>query len=325
MFLAGLVVGAILSTVYFGYTSGQTGVGAGLKNLTRNFDDSHANPSPVARQATAPIVQRDLTDSRINTADITSGATLLSGDDRVSTDEQTATGTDNVAAIAPSGSDEQAGGEDDNDFDFYTQLPSGNALGGAGEAAVRESQLPSSATSALPQTAAITAAAANGGATANEGSPALADTPPASRRMTAVTPQMNPTNQTDQDIAQQAGRTLTPSAEVTSLPVARTAALQTSRTTGSDERSVDSGMTRKGQYYMLQLAAYPSYDKADGLKAKLALQGVQALIQRAKDGEQGYRVSVGPFIRYQRLENAERKLIGLGLTPKKLLMKKTRS
>jgi cell division protein FtsN len=296
MFLAGLVVGAILSTIYFGYTSGQTGVGAGLKNLTRNFDDSHANPSPVARQATATlgaVAPSDVevgADERINTADITSGIAIDSPGD--ANDSKS---VDDVAG-ATANSEENS----DNDFDFYTRLQSGNRVDAAQDVRTAESQLPSSRAATLPDTA------------------TMASVPAPGKVIAAVTPDMSAKNKTDAPSSAAA-------AEVTSLPVAGTALAEANQTDGDGKRAARKGMTRKGQYYMLQLAAFSSYDKADGLKAKLALQGVQALIQRVNDGETVYRVAVGPFIRFQHLDSTEQKLRNMGMSPKKLLMKNTRS
>ncbi len=55
--------------------------------------------------------------------------------------------------------------------------------------------------------------------------------------------------------------------------------------------------TEKGAAFMLQVASFQNFDDADQSKAQLALQGVQATIQRVVINGQDvwYRVHVGPF------------------------------
>ncbi len=55
--------------------------------------------------------------------------------------------------------------------------------------------------------------------------------------------------------------------------------------------------TEAGAAYMLQVASFQNFDDADQSKAQLALQGVQATIQRVVINGQDvwYRVHVGPF------------------------------
>lgn len=68
--------------------------------------------------------------------------------------------------------------------------------------------------------------------------------------------------------------------------------------------------------YMLQVASFQSFSDADQSKAQLALQGVQATIQRVVINGQDiwYRVNVGPFRRLPEAQQTRTRLSQLGVT-----------
>lgn len=63
------------------------------------------------------------------------------------------------------------------------------------------------------------------------------------------------------------------------------------------EQEVKSNTTIKKDTYFLQVGAFENVDDADNMKAKLALQGFEALVQTANIPEKGtwHRVRVGPL------------------------------
>jgi len=63
------------------------------------------------------------------------------------------------------------------------------------------------------------------------------------------------------------------------------------------EQEVKSNTTIKKDAYFLQVGAFENVDDADNMKAKLALQGFEALVQTANIPEKGtwHRVRVGPL------------------------------
>lgn len=73
-------------------------------------------------------------------------------------------------------------------------------------------------------------------------------------------------------------------------------------------------------YYMIQVAAYSRIADADSLKAKLALQGLEAVIQRVTIQDKGdhFRVRLGPFMKYGELDGIEARLTSLGLSSMRL-------
>ncbi|HHB12543.1 MAG TPA: SPOR domain-containing protein [Chromatiales bacterium] len=61
--------------------------------------------------------------------------------------------------------------------------------------------------------------------------------------------------------------------------------------------------------YILQAGSFKRYGEADALKARLALMGLHASIQKVKVGETVYhRVRVGPFPSFAQAEQAQRRL-----------------
>ncbi len=64
------------------------------------------------------------------------------------------------------------------------------------------------------------------------------------------------------------------------------------------------------QHYYLQIGAFQTENDADNMKAKLALQGFEAVIQSAEIPEKGvwHRVRVGPFADVERINKARSEL-----------------
>jgi len=72
----------------------------------------------------------------------------------------------------------------------------------------------------------------------------------------------------------------------------------------------ESAQVKKDGSYILQAGSFKRYDQADRRKAKLALLGVNANIQRVtlNDNEVWYRVKVGPFDDLDRVNNIRTQL-----------------
>jgi cell division protein FtsN len=70
-----------------------------------------------------------------------------------------------------------------------------------------------------------------------------------------------------------------------------------------------------GAGYLLQAGSFRSYADADGLKARLALSGIQAGIHKVvlAGGETWHRVRVGPFGDRQELDRVRKRLQQLGI------------
>lgn len=79
-----------------------------------------------------------------------------------------------------------------------------------------------------------------------------------------------------------------------------------------------------GVRYILQAGSFASFQDADQLKAKLALQGVQAQIQKVTIEGRGeyHRVRLGPYANVEDLDAASLQLTKLGLKPIRLKVKK---
>jgi len=79
-----------------------------------------------------------------------------------------------------------------------------------------------------------------------------------------------------------------------------------------------------GVSYVLQAASFATFAEADQLKAKLALSGLLAHIQKVSIEGQGdrFRVRLGPFSRLAELDSAAQQLGKLGLKPLRLKVKK---
>jgi cell division protein FtsN len=80
----------------------------------------------------------------------------------------------------------------------------------------------------------------------------------------------------------------------------------------------------EGVGYVLQAGSFASYEDADQLKAKLALQGLQAHIQKVSIEGKGdlHRVRLGPYENLHDLDNASRQLTKMGIKPMRLKVKK---
>ncbi len=85
-----------------------------------------------------------------------------------------------------------------------------------------------------------------------------------------------------------------------------------------------SAKTEEGVSYILQAASFGNFDDADNLKAKLALQGLQAQIQKVSIEGKGdfYRVRLGPYEKLQDLDAANQQLAKMGIKAMPLRVKK---
>jgi cell division protein FtsN len=66
--------------------------------------------------------------------------------------------------------------------------------------------------------------------------------------------------------------------------------------------------------YFLQVGAFQTEQEADNMKAKLALQGIEAIVQTAEIPEKGtwHRVRVGPFGDVNEINKSRTQLIDIG-------------
>ena len=69
------------------------------------------------------------------------------------------------------------------------------------------------------------------------------------------------------------------------------------------------------QQYTLQAGSFKKFEEADKLKARLALQGIEANIQKVKinDSDTWHRVRIGPLNNIKLLNNTRRRLRDLGI------------
>jgi len=84
----------------------------------------------------------------------------------------------------------------------------------------------------------------------------------------------------------------------------------------ADARPADAAKdaAREGTSYLLQAGAFRSQEDADGLKAKLALIGVEARVLTAEvNGQTMYRVRVGPFAQIDDVNKARARLAENGI------------
>lgn len=74
--------------------------------------------------------------------------------------------------------------------------------------------------------------------------------------------------------------------------------------------------TVTNETYFLQVGAFQTEQEADNMKAKLALQGMEAIVQTAEIPEKGtwHRVRVGPFSDINRINSARAQLLENGFT-----------
>ena len=79
-----------------------------------------------------------------------------------------------------------------------------------------------------------------------------------------------------------------------------------------------------GVSYMLQAASFATFSEADQLKARLALSGLAAQIQKVSIEGRGdyYRVRLGPFSKIEELDSASQQLQQIGLKPIRLKVKR---
>ena len=95
------------------------------------------------------------------------------------------------------------------------------------------------------------------------------------------------------------------------------------------ERRVAKSKTAKakpeqGVTYILQAGSFASFEEADQLKAKLALSGMVAQIQKVTVEGKGtyHRVRLGPYERLDQLDAADQQLQKLGIKAIRLRVKK---
>ena len=76
-----------------------------------------------------------------------------------------------------------------------------------------------------------------------------------------------------------------------------------------------SSSSKEVQQYMLQAGSFKKYEEADKLKARLALQGIEANIQKVKINETDtwHRVRIGPLNNISMLNKTRRRLRSLGI------------
>jgi len=93
---------------------------------------------------------------------------------------------------------------------------------------------------------------------------------------------------------------------------------------GKDRKTTRTETTEKGTSYVLQAAAYARAEDADRLKAKLALNGLEAHIEQVTVGDKGthYRVRLGPYSSIEALDAANAQLSKLGIRAMRLKVRK---
>jgi cell division protein FtsN len=90
------------------------------------------------------------------------------------------------------------------------------------------------------------------------------------------------------------------------------------------QKTAKAEKSEEGVNYILQAASFNNYNDADQLKAKLALQGLPATIQKVSiDGKGEYhRVRVGPYEKLDDLDAASQQLSRMGIKAMRLKVKK---
>jgi len=80
-----------------------------------------------------------------------------------------------------------------------------------------------------------------------------------------------------------------------------------------------------GVNYILQAGSFGNHEDADRLKAKLALSGLEAKIEKVVIDGKGayYRVRLGPYASVEALDSASARLTQLGINALRLKVKKT--
>jgi cell division protein FtsN len=91
-----------------------------------------------------------------------------------------------------------------------------------------------------------------------------------------------------------------------------------------DKRPAKAEPPEKGVSYVLQAASYGNAEDADRLKARLALNGLEAHIENVAIEGKGayYRVRLGPYSKLEDLDAASNKLGGLGIKAMRIRVKK---
>lgn len=90
------------------------------------------------------------------------------------------------------------------------------------------------------------------------------------------------------------------------------------------QKNAKAASAEEGVNYVLQAGSFASFDDADQLKARLALTGLVAHIQKISIEGRGeyHRVRLGPYERIQDLDSADQQLRKLGMQPIRLKVKK---
>jgi cell division protein FtsN len=80
------------------------------------------------------------------------------------------------------------------------------------------------------------------------------------------------------------------------------------------QKSANAEQSVVSENYYLQVGAFPSEEEADNLKAKLALQGIEAIVQTAEIPGKGvwHRVRVGPFTDLEQINKTRSDLVTNG-------------
>jgi hypothetical protein len=94
---------------------------------------------------------------------------------------------------------------------------------------------------------------------------------------------------------------------------------------GNGKKSAKAEPPEAGVSYVLQAASYDNANDADRLKARLALNGFEAYIEKVAIQGKGdyYRVRLGPYARIDELDAANARLEQLGIKPMRIKVKKT--
>jgi len=91
-----------------------------------------------------------------------------------------------------------------------------------------------------------------------------------------------------------------------------------------DKKLAKAELAERDVNYALQAAAYANPEDADRLKAKLALNGLEAHIVKSAIEGKGtlYRVRLGPYLKIEELDAANGRLDQLGIKAMRLKVKK---
>lgn len=90
------------------------------------------------------------------------------------------------------------------------------------------------------------------------------------------------------------------------------------------QKTAKAAKPEEGVNYVLQAGSFANFQDADQLKARLALTGLVAHIQKVTIEGRGeyHRVRLGPYERLQDLDDADQQLRKLGMQPIRLKVKK---